>query len=79
MPTAANLIKLCGNFLVAAGFAMPLALKDIRSMLAAADANAVPMPIGSLVRDHFISGIARGGAGQDWSGLAGVAAKDAGL
>jgi hypothetical protein len=37
------------------------------------------MPVGSLVRDHFISAIARGGANLDWSGLARVAAQDAGL
>lgn len=128
--TAANLIKLCGNFLIAsmieglgetttlirksggdphrfvevmtnslfsapvyktygdliveqkfqpAGFAMPLGLKDIRSLLAAAETHAVPMPVGSLVHDRFVSGIARGGANLDWSALARVAAQDAGL
>jgi 3-hydroxyisobutyrate dehydrogenase-like beta-hydroxyacid dehydrogenase len=61
------------------GFAMPLGLKDIRSVLAAAETQRVPMPAASLVRDHFISGIARGGEGLDWSALARVAAQDAGL
>jgi 3-hydroxyisobutyrate dehydrogenase-like beta-hydroxyacid dehydrogenase len=62
-----------------AGFKMPLGLKDIRSVLAAAEAKDVPMPVASLVRDHFISGIARGGADLDWSALARVAAENAGL
>jgi 3-hydroxyisobutyrate dehydrogenase-like beta-hydroxyacid dehydrogenase len=62
-----------------AGFAMPLGLKDIRSVLAAAEAQRVPMPVASLVRDHFITGIARGGEGLDWSALARVAAEEAGL
>jgi len=62
-----------------AGFKMLLGLKDIRSILAAAEAKDVPMPVASLVRDHFISGIARGGAELDWSALARVAAENAGL
>ena len=62
-----------------AGFVMPLGLKDIRSVLAAAEAQRVPMPVASLVRDHFITGIARGGEGLDWSALARVAAEEAGL
>jgi len=129
-PSAANLVKLSGNFLIAsvieclgetvalmrkagidphaylevmtstlfsapvyktygaliaeekyqpAGFKMPLGLKDIRSILAAAEANGVPMPVASLIRDQFISGIARGGAELDWSALARIAAENAGL
>ena len=46
-----------------AGFAMSLGLKDIRLALAAADALATPMPVASLVHDHFLSGVAQG-AGQ---------------
>jgi 3-hydroxyisobutyrate dehydrogenase-like beta-hydroxyacid dehydrogenase len=61
-----------------AGFRMPLALEDIRSLLAAAEANRAPMPIGNLLRDQFISGIARGGADLDWSSLARVAAQESG-
>jgi 3-hydroxyisobutyrate dehydrogenase-like beta-hydroxyacid dehydrogenase len=62
-----------------AGFKLELGLKDVRSVLAAAEAKAVPMPVASLVRDHFLSAIARGGADLDWSALAKVAAEDAGL
>jgi 3-hydroxyisobutyrate dehydrogenase-like beta-hydroxyacid dehydrogenase len=62
-----------------AGFRLELGLKDVRSVLAAAEAKAVPMAVASIVRDHFISAIARGGADLDWSGLARVPAEEAGL
>jgi 3-hydroxyisobutyrate dehydrogenase-like beta-hydroxyacid dehydrogenase len=61
------------------GFTMPLGLKDIRGVLAAAEAKNVPMPVASLLRDHFITGIARGETDLDWSALARLAAQDAGL
>jgi 3-hydroxyisobutyrate dehydrogenase-like beta-hydroxyacid dehydrogenase len=61
------------------GLRMSLGLKDVRSLLAAAEAENVPMPVASLVRDHFISGIARGEADLDWSALARVAAENAGI
>jgi len=62
-----------------AGFKLELGLKDVRSVLAAAETKSVPMPVASVVRDHFLSAIARGGANLDWSALAKVAAEDAGL
>jgi 3-hydroxyisobutyrate dehydrogenase-like beta-hydroxyacid dehydrogenase len=62
-----------------AGFIMPLGLKDMRGVLAAAGAKNVPMPVASLVRDHFITAIARGKADLDWSALARLAAENAGL
>jgi 3-hydroxyisobutyrate dehydrogenase-like beta-hydroxyacid dehydrogenase len=61
------------------GFTMPLGLKDIRGVLAAAGAKNVPMPVASLLRDHFITGVARGKADFDWSALAELAAENAGL
>ena len=61
------------------GFTMPLGLKDMRGVLAAAEAKSVPMPVASLLRDHFITGIARGKANFDWSALAQLAAENAGL
>jgi 3-hydroxyisobutyrate dehydrogenase-like beta-hydroxyacid dehydrogenase len=61
------------------GFRLQLGLKDIRLALAAAEAKAVPMPIASLVRDHFIEGVAQGYADADWSAMARVAARNAGL
>jgi 3-hydroxyisobutyrate dehydrogenase-like beta-hydroxyacid dehydrogenase len=62
-----------------AGFQMPLGLKDVRSVLAEADARAVPMPVASVVHDNFLSGIAQGWQNLDWSALARVVAARAGL
>jgi 3-hydroxyisobutyrate dehydrogenase-like beta-hydroxyacid dehydrogenase len=129
-PSAANLVKLSGNFLIAsvieslgetvalmrkagieperylevmtstlfaapvyktyggliaqekyhpAGFKAPLGLKDVRLTLAAAEANRVPMPIASLVRDRLLALIAQEGEDIDWSAMARIAAKSAGL
>ena len=52
-----------------AGFKMSLGLKDVRLALAAADALATPMPVASLVHDHFLAGVAQGAADSDWSGV----------
>ena len=128
-PSAANLVKLSGNFLIAsviealgeamaligkaridqrnyldlltstlfnvplykiygglivernfepAGFAAPLGLKDIRLTLAAAEDLKVPMPLASLLRDRFLTLVARGGEGMDWSAISQLSALDAG-
>src|SRR5579863_8029329 len=61
------------------GFALPLGLKDVRLVLQAAEAKSVPMPIASLVRDRFLTAIARGNGDKDWSALGLIAAEDAGL
>jgi hypothetical protein len=47
--------------------------------LEAADAAATPMPLVSLIRDHFLSAIAHGQGEIDWAGLARVIAENAGL
>jgi 3-hydroxyisobutyrate dehydrogenase-like beta-hydroxyacid dehydrogenase len=62
-----------------AGFKAPLGLKDVRLVLAAAEQNRVPMAIASLVRDRLISLIAQEGEDIDWSAIAKMAARDAGL
>ena len=62
-----------------AGFRLLLCLKDIRLTLAAAEAEAVPIPAASLMRDHFIEGVAHGDGDADWAALARVAASNAGL
>jgi 3-hydroxyisobutyrate dehydrogenase-like beta-hydroxyacid dehydrogenase len=62
-----------------AGFPMPLALKDIRLALSAAEAHNVPMPFASVLRDNLMQAIATGGAENDWGGLAQLAARRAGL
>ncbi len=37
------------------------------------------MPLGSLIRDHFLSGLATGRGDQDWAALAAVVAENAGI
>jgi 3-hydroxyisobutyrate dehydrogenase-like beta-hydroxyacid dehydrogenase len=61
------------------GFRMSLGLKDLRLVLAAADAETVPMPIASLIRDHFIEAVAEGQGDSDWSGLGRLALRRAGI
>lgn len=61
------------------GFRMALGLKDVRLVLAAADAASVPMPIASLVRERLLSGVARGMEDMDWSRIAQLVAENAGL
>ena len=129
-PGAANVVKLCGNFMIAAsfeamsealtmvqksgvdpvatiemlsstlfaspvyqgygaaiahrkftpaGFRLPLGLKDIDLVLKTATEANTPMPTASLLRDRFISAIAKGRAAMDWSAIALGAADDAGL
>jgi 3-hydroxyisobutyrate dehydrogenase-like beta-hydroxyacid dehydrogenase len=129
-PSAANLVKLCGNFMILsaieslgeamvlaekggvektqlleiltgslfdspiyrvygpilaeekfkpAGFAAPLGLKDMRLVGQSAEALRVPMPLLSLLRDHLLQAIAQEGEDVDWSAVALVSAKNAGL
>jgi 3-hydroxyisobutyrate dehydrogenase-like beta-hydroxyacid dehydrogenase len=63
----------------AAGFVLPLVLKDVRLALAEAEKASVPMPSVSVVRDRLITGIARGYGELDWTALGLIAAEDAGL
>src|SRR6266536_94484 len=62
-----------------AGFKLKHGLKDLRLALAAAEAVAAPLPLASLMRDRYVSAVARGWSDNDWSALARVAAADAGL
>lgn len=80
----APVYKLYGDLIVQgkhepAGFLLPLGLKDVRLVLQAAEAANVPMPIASVVRDRFITAMARGNQDKDWSVIGRVAAEDAGL
>jgi len=63
----------------AAGFVLPLVLKDVRLALAEAENAGVPMPSVSVVRDRLITGIARGHGDLDWTALALIAGEEAGL
>jgi 3-hydroxyisobutyrate dehydrogenase-like beta-hydroxyacid dehydrogenase len=62
-----------------AGFALKLGLKDMRLALETAQECVAPMPVASLIRDHFLSAMALGDGESDWSSLARVAARNAGL
>jgi 3-hydroxyisobutyrate dehydrogenase-like beta-hydroxyacid dehydrogenase len=62
-----------------AGFAAPLGLKDMRLVGQSAEALRVPMPLLSLLRDHLLQTIAQEGEDIDWSAIAQVTKKNAGL
>jgi 3-hydroxyisobutyrate dehydrogenase-like beta-hydroxyacid dehydrogenase len=61
------------------GMTVPLAVKDLRLTLAAAEHEAVPMPVASLVHDMLVAAEARGWADLDWSVLGRLSAANAGL
>jgi 3-hydroxyisobutyrate dehydrogenase-like beta-hydroxyacid dehydrogenase len=63
----------------APGFALPLALKDVRLALAEAEDARAPMPTVSIVRDRLITGSARDYADLDWTALSLIAAEEAGI
>jgi 3-hydroxyisobutyrate dehydrogenase-like beta-hydroxyacid dehydrogenase len=62
-----------------AGFTAPLGLKDTRLALSAGEALRVPLPLANLVRDRFLTLLARGDDTIDWSAISMLAAEDAGL
>jgi 3-hydroxyisobutyrate dehydrogenase-like beta-hydroxyacid dehydrogenase len=62
-----------------AGFPMALGLKDVRLALEAADAAQVPMPFAGILRDHFLEALATGRPERDWSAIAEIALRHAGL
>ena len=61
-----------------AAFKARLGLKDVRLALEAAEANATPLPIASVVRDSLLDAIAHGEGEQDFAVLGRVAARRAG-
>ena len=62
-----------------AGFTMPLGLKDVGLALSAGEAKRVPLPFAGVLRENFLDALAHGGEDLDWSALALVAARRAGL
>jgi 3-hydroxyisobutyrate dehydrogenase-like beta-hydroxyacid dehydrogenase len=62
-----------------AGMAVSLGLKDVRLVLAAAEGLQVPLPVASVLRDRLLTLVATGGGHLDWSALATLADRDAGL
>ncbi len=61
------------------GFALPLARKDFRLILQAAEGLEAPMPLAELVLDRLDQAIRRGREGHDFAGLASVIRENAGL
>lgn len=61
------------------GMTIPLALKDLRLLLAEAERIEVPMPVGSLLHDRLVAAEARGWSELDWSALGRLAAFEAGI
>jgi 3-hydroxyisobutyrate dehydrogenase-like beta-hydroxyacid dehydrogenase len=81
---AAPVYKTYGNLIakeefLPAGFTLPLGLKDVSLLLAAAADARAPMPVASLVRDHILAAIARNGEDLDWSSFSRISAENAGL
>jgi 3-hydroxyisobutyrate dehydrogenase-like beta-hydroxyacid dehydrogenase len=62
-----------------AGFKLRHGLKDVRLALAAGDEVSAPMPVASLLRDHYLAAMSRGWGEIDWAALARVSAVNAGV
>jgi len=81
---AAPAYKVYGNIIAKelyhqAGFTTALGLKDANLMLAAALAANVPLPSLNVYRDRLIDAVAHGEAELDWSVIARVQARAAGI
>ena len=61
------------------GFRMPLGLKDVELTLHTAAEVTMALPIASMVRDRFLSSLAKGRGEMDWSAIALSVLDDAGL
>ncbi len=62
-----------------AAFALPLGLKDVTLALKAGEELKVPLPLASLMRDHFLASLAKGRGSWDWGGMAALLRESAGL
>ena len=61
------------------GFELKLGYKDMRLVRDCAEAAGVPMPLASVVRERFISSMAKGRGEMDWTAICLSVAEDAGL
>ena len=80
---AAPVYKTYGSLIVGerfepAAFAAPLGYKDIKLALAAADELRVPLPLANLLRDRFLTLLAKDGETLDWSAIGRLPARDSG-
>jgi 3-hydroxyisobutyrate dehydrogenase-like beta-hydroxyacid dehydrogenase len=60
-------------------FSLDLGLKDVELALAAGADTAVPLPLGTLLREQHLAAIAEGYGERDWAALGNYAAARAGL
>jgi 3-hydroxyisobutyrate dehydrogenase-like beta-hydroxyacid dehydrogenase len=79
----APVYRIFGELIIAdapasAGFAVPLASKDIRLALQAAEDLRVPMPFASVLHDRFVELLANGGDRLDWSAIGRMPLEDVG-
>lgn len=79
----APVYRIFGQLIIAdapapAGFAAPLAFKDIRLALQAGEDLRVPMPFASVLHDRFVELLANGGEQMDWSAIGRLPLRDAG-
>ena len=79
----APVFRIFGELVIAdapapAGFAAPLAFKDIRLALKAGEDLRVPMPFASVLHDRFVELLANGGEQLDWSAIGRLPLRDAG-
>lgn len=61
------------------GFDLKLGLKDAKLALDAGERANVPLPLASVLRDNYLDALAHGDGNKDWSALAKVALRRAGL
>lgn len=61
------------------GFDLKLGLKDAKLALEAGEEANVPLPFASVLRDNYLDALAHGDGAKDWSAIARVAARRAGL
>lgn len=62
-----------------AGFKLSLGYKDAGLTMAAAKEFGAPLPLASMVHDHFMEAVAAGWEDKDWASLGKLAAERAGL
>ncbi len=61
------------------GFLLRLGLKDMRLVLDTADRSNTPMPFAGILRDRFVSAVAKGRGDSDWTAIGLGVSEDAGL
>lgn len=62
-----------------AGFLLEHGLKDIRQTIEAGESVGAPLPFAGILQDNFVDALAHGDVGKDWSAIAAVAFRRAGL